>query len=112
VHRANQSRASPQAPAAHRIFRQGYDFLEDVGPDGPRLGLNFVSFQRDLGALQHLLHLPGWLGDVNFGGRADAGPGEPPALGFVSLAGGGLYAVAPRARPFPGAALFERAGTP
>lgn len=112
VHRANQSRASPQAPAAHRIFRQGYDFLEDVGPDGPRLGLNFVSFQRDLGALQHLLHLPGWLGDVNFGGRTDAGPGEPPALRFVSLAAGGLYAVAPRARPFPGAALFERAGTP
>lgn len=46
VHLANPSRASPHAPAAHRIFRQGYDFLEDVGPDGPRLGLNFVLSAR------------------------------------------------------------------
>ncbi len=107
VHRANQSRASPYAPASHRIFRQGYDFLDDAGPDGPRPGLNFVSFQRDLAALQHLLHLPGWLGDVNFGGRHDRGPGEPSALRFISLAAGGLYAVPPHARPFPGADLFE-----
>jgi deferrochelatase/peroxidase EfeB len=107
VHRANQSRASADAPAAHRIFRQGYDYLEDLGPDGPRLGLNFVSFQADLAALVHLLHLPGWLGDVNFGGRHERGPGEPPPLAFVALAAGGLYAVPPRARPFPGAGLFD-----
>jgi Dyp-type peroxidase family len=110
VHRANQSRASPHAPGAHRIFRQGYDFLEDIGPNGPQLGLNFVSFQRDLATLQHLLHLPGWLGDVNFGGRTDPERGEPPALAFVSLQAGGLYAVAPRARPFAGATLFDRGG--
>lgn len=106
VHRANQSRASPDAPAAHRMFRQGYEYLEDIGPGGPQLGLNFVSFQRDLAALQHLLHLPGWLGDVNFGGREDREAGEPPALRFISLAAGGLYAVPPRAGPFPGATLF------
>lgn len=99
VHRANQSRASPHAPAAHRIFRQGYDFLETIDAGGPRLGLNFVSFQRDLASLQHLLHLPGWLGDVNFGGPA-------PDLRFVTLAAGGVYAVPPRAEPYPGAALF------
>ena len=97
VHRANQNRASPEAPAALRIFRQGYDFLEAIGPDGPELGLNFVSFQSDLQTLQHVLHLPGWLGDSNFGGEA------PP---FISLLAGGLYAVPPRARPFPGAVLF------
>ena len=34
VHRANQSRASPEAPAALRIFRQGYDFLDAIGPGG------------------------------------------------------------------------------
>jgi len=98
VHRANQSRASPHAPGALRIFRQGYEFLEDIGPNGPRLGLNFVSFQRDLGTLQHLLHLPGWLGDANFGG--DPGPS------FITLLAGGLYAVPPRAEPFAGASLL------
>ena len=70
VHRANQNRASPEAPAALRIFRQGYDFLDAIGPDGPELGLNFVSFQSDLQTLQHVMHLPGWLADVNFGGPA------------------------------------------
>lgn len=108
AHRANQNRASPDAPAALRIFRQGYDFLESIGPDGPRLGLNFVSFQADLGTLQHLLHLPGWLGDVNFGGPTDPAPGDPRPPALVSLLAGGLYAVPPRGRPFPGAALFGR----
>ena len=27
---------SPDSPAALRIFRQGYDFLDAIGPDGPR----------------------------------------------------------------------------
>ena len=98
IHRANQSRASPHAPAALRIFRQGYDFLDAVGPGPPRVGLNFVSFQSSLGTLQHLLHLPGWLGDANFGGT--------PGPSFVTLQAGGLYAVPPRTRPFPGAGLF------
>lgn len=106
THRANQNRASPDAPAALRIYRQGYEFLESLGPDGPRLGLNFVSFQSDLGTIQHLLHLPGWFGDVNFGGPSDPGPGDPPSPKLLSLAAGGLYAVPPRARPFPGAILF------
>jgi Dyp-type peroxidase family len=97
VHRANQNRGSSDSPAALRIYRQGYDFIAGIGPDGPELGLNFVSFQADLQTLQYLLHLPGWLGDSNFGGDA------PP---FVSLVAGGLYAVPPRARPFPGASLL------
>jgi deferrochelatase/peroxidase EfeB len=106
IHRANQNRASPYAPAGWRIFRQGYDFLESLGPDGPVLGLNFVSFQADLGALHHILHLPGWLADVNFGGPTDAGPGDPPSPTLISLLAAGLYAVPPRGDPFPGAALF------
>ncbi|HMJ35212.1 MAG TPA: hypothetical protein VK501_14975 [Baekduia sp.] len=100
IHRANQSRASPSAPGALRIFRQGYDFLDTLGPGGPELGLNFISFQSDLATLQHLLHLPEWLGDVNFGGP----PGSP---SFVTLADGGFYAVPPRGRPFAGADLFR-----
>ncbi len=102
VHRANQLRGSPSAAAALRIFRQGYEFLDDIDGD-PRLGLNFVSFQRDLGILQHLLHLPGWLGDVNFGGSSD-GSGE--ATTILRVAAGGFYAVPPVEQPFPGASLF------
>lgn len=106
VHRANQNRASGSAAGGLRMFRQGYEFLDGLGPDGPLVGLTFVSFQRELSTVQHLLHLPGWLGDVNFGGRTRPGPGEPPAVRFVSVVAGGLYAVPPRAAPFPGARLF------
>jgi len=107
VHRANQNRGSSDAPAALRIFRQGYDFLEAIGPDGPELGLNFVSFQSDLQTLQHIMHLPGWLADVNFGGPAEPEPGDPPSPPLITLLAGGLYAAPPRARPFPGAGLFD-----
>ena len=106
LHRANQSRASPHATAAWRMFRQGYDFLESIGPGGPLLGLNFVSFQADLAALQHVLHLPGWLADVNFGGPARPGPGDPPSPALLSLIAGAVFAVPPVAEPFPGAELF------
>jgi deferrochelatase/peroxidase EfeB len=103
IHRANQSRASPDAPAALRIFRQGYDFVDAIGPDGPRLGLQFVSFQRDLRTIQQLLHLRGWLGDSNFGGASALNPRSD---ALISLISGGLYAVPARCEPFPGAALF------
>jgi deferrochelatase/peroxidase EfeB len=96
IHRVNQNRASPHASAGLRMFRQGYDFLAGFGPDGPELGLNFVSFQRDLAILTHILHLPGWLGDVNFGGETD--------VQLISVTAGGLYAVP--AMPYPGAELF------
>jgi deferrochelatase/peroxidase EfeB len=106
LHRANQNRGSASAPAGARIFRQGYEFLSAIGPDGPRLGLNFVSFQADLASLQHILQLPGWLGDVNFGGPTEPGPGEPDPLQLITLEAGGFYAVPPQAEPFPGAELF------
>jgi len=106
IHRANQSRASPHAPAAWRIFRQGYDFLESIDSDGPMLGLNFVSFQASLASLQHILHLPGWLADVNFGGSARPAAGEPGVPTFVTVLDGGFYAVPPVAGAFPGASLF------
>ncbi len=44
------------------------------------------------------MHLPGWLGDADFGGD------EPP---FTSVLAGGLYAVPPVESPFPGAGLFD-----
>jgi deferrochelatase/peroxidase EfeB len=104
IARANQTRASPSAPGAFRIFRQGYDFLESLDAAGADLGLNFVSFQRDLRVLQQLLHLPGWLGDANFGGR-----GEETSMPLLSVCAGGFYAVPRRARPFAGAELFRDA---
>jgi deferrochelatase/peroxidase EfeB len=110
THRANQNRASPHAPAGLRIFRQGFDFLDGIGLDGPRLGLNFVSFQRDLAIIHHVMHLPGWLGDVNFGGPATPRAGEPAPPQLLELVAGGLYAVPPRSDPFPGAALFAELG--
>jgi deferrochelatase/peroxidase EfeB len=107
IHRANQNRVSPDAPAGLRMFRQGYDFLESVGPGEPALGLNFVSFQCDLRVLHHVLHLPGWLADANFGGPASPGRGDPPSPALLELVTGGLYAVPPRDRPFAGAGMFD-----
>jgi deferrochelatase/peroxidase EfeB len=100
IARANQTRASPLASGAWRIFRQGYDFFESVGEE-MRVGLNFVSFQRDLRVLQQILHQPDWLGDANFGGTALAT--DTP---LISVAAGGLYAIPPRGKPFPGAEIF------
>ncbi len=106
IHRANQNRASPGSRGGLRMFRQGYDFLDGFRDGRPVLGLNFVSFQRDLRSFQHVLHLPGWLGDVNFGGPAPAPTGDPPAPTLIELLAGGFYAVPPRAEPFPGSKLF------
>lgn len=107
IHRANQNRAEPTTPAAHRIFRQGYEYLESIGPDGPRLGLNFVSFQRDLEHLRQILGLRSWLGEVNFGGPAEPEQGQPRPIQLIGVRAGGLYAVPPRESPFPGARLFR-----
>lgn len=110
VHRANQNRSEPSSSAAHRIFRQGYEYLEDIGPKGPRLGLNFVSFQRDLEHLRQILTIGSWLGGVNFGGAAaESGIGGPDPIQLISLRAGGFYAVPPRAEPFPGVTLLDGA---
>jgi deferrochelatase/peroxidase EfeB len=108
IHRANQARAAGGTPAGERIFRQGYEYLEGIGPDGLRLGLNFVSFQSGLQRLQQVLGLSGWLGDVNFGGPTDPRAGDPRPPALLTLRAGGFYAVPPRGDPFPGAALFEQ----
>jgi deferrochelatase/peroxidase EfeB len=107
IHRVNQNRGAGSSRAGHRIFRQGYEYLEDLGPSGPRLGLNFVSFQNDLEQIQQVLGLEGWLGDVNFGGPTSPQAGEPQPPDLMALRAGGFYAVPPSESPFPGASLFE-----
>lgn len=100
LHRANQHRGSPYAKAALRIFRQGYEFLDQLS-GAPSLGLNFVSFQRDLATIHHLLHLPGWLGDVDLGGQphcAQTGPANHGERSFATVESGGLYALSPSRR--------------
>jgi deferrochelatase/peroxidase EfeB len=107
IHRANLNRSEPRQPASNRLYRQGYEFLDPL-PDGDiRPGLNFVSFQRDLGFVQDILRRGSWLGDVNFGGPVNPQPGEPAPVVLMSLVAGGFYAVPPRDEPFPGAALFD-----
>lgn len=107
THRSNQNKGSGVTRAAHRIFRQGYEYLDSIGPEGTCLGLNFVSFQSDLQHVQQILGLKGWLGDANFGGRAGGADGTGPrSVALATLCAGGFYAVPPRDVPFPGARLF------
>jgi len=104
--RGNQARAAGGTPAGERIFRQGYEYIEGIDVGGPRLGLNFVSFQNDIRRLHQILSLNGWLGDVNFGGPSKPADGDPRSPMLLTLCAGGFYAVPPRSDPFPGAALF------
>jgi hypothetical protein len=113
MYRANLNRQDPpEQDQSNRIFRQGYEFVEWLGNERLRVGLNFVSFQRSLARLERILHLPGWLGDASFGGTPDAAPapvGGVPPLRIVSVIGGGFYAVPPlpaAGQPFPGAEIF------
>ena len=107
IHRANPNRGEPGRRDSNRILRQGYEFVEMLESGRLRLGLNFVSFQSDLSSLTNILVTPGWLGNANFGGPADARPGAPqPVRDLVRVIAGGYYAVPPDAMPFPGANAF------
>jgi Dyp-type peroxidase family len=106
IHRSNLIRGRPDTDGNNRVFRQGYEFLEALPEGGFRLGLNFVSFQRDLRRLKSILGLKSWLGDANFGGPHDPQPGEPVPLELMSVTAGGYYAVPPKSEPFPGAEIF------
>lgn len=106
IHRSNHNRGAPNTDANNRIFRQGYEFLESPREGELSLGLNFVSFQRDLRRLKNSLRLPDWLGDVNFGGQVSPKPGEPAPIKLISAITGGFYAVPPKEEPFPGAEIM------
>lgn len=109
IFRSNLNRGSASQPANNRIYRQGYEFLEALPVDAGdiRLGLNFVSFQRDTEFVENILTTERWLQDVNFGGRANAAPPDPQAIALMRLMAAAYFAVPPKADPFPGAALFD-----
>jgi deferrochelatase/peroxidase EfeB len=100
-------------PQNHRIYRQGYPFLEpQSSPPGFRAGLNFVSFQSAPETLLGMFGQAGWLANTNFGGV----DGEGPAL--LSARAAGVFLVPPRvvAQPpgererFPGERALSGSG--
>lgn len=109
IHRANFNRGDDDQPSNNRIFRQGYEFLDAVPSGGISLGLNFVSFRRDVSAIRNILSIGDWMGGVNFGGvtNSDSTIGEPPPVPLMSLLAGGFFAIPPTEEPFPGASLFS-----
>lgn len=108
IRRSNFNRGAADDDKNNRIFRQGYEFLESFEHGQPRLGLNFVSFQRRLSRLTHILNDPFWMGDANFGGL-EHGRGVLASVPLFSVLAGGYYAVPSKGRPFPGAQLFGHA---
>jgi deferrochelatase/peroxidase EfeB len=124
MHRANQNRDShpdafiPGTPIPeedNRIFRQGFEFLEQLPGGLLRLGVNFVSFQGRLSRVNTILSRETWLGDVNFGGPpfvVPAAPTDAPKpIVFVEMIAGGYYAVPPKSEHdpkfFPGVSIFS-----
>ena len=114
MHRANpnrdpRDRNDPILEEDNRIFRQGYEFLEQLHDGRLRLGINFVSFQGRLSRVRNMLSKDGWLGDVNFGGCPFTEPDAPGPIVFVEMIAGGYYAVPPKGGDrdsFPGLSLF------
>ncbi len=107
VQRANHHQSPPSDSSSLRIFRQGYEFLEnqDKAP-GFRAGLNFVSFQDTPQRLLRMLTQEGWLGGVNFGGESK---NQLPGMDrFVSVRAGGIFLVPPVVddEPFPGSSIL------
>lgn len=90
-----------------RVFRQGYEFLEQTeSAPGFRAGLNFVSFQDTPERLFRIMTQEGWLGRTNFGGDPDQ-----PLAGMSRLLttrAAGVYLVPPvvGTEIFPGSSVF------
>jgi deferrochelatase/peroxidase EfeB len=116
IMRANRNRDDdPAFPNSSRVFRQGYEFLEQINEEpGFRWGLNFVSFQDTPARLFRMLTQPGWLGNTNFGGNPNSpedGVSGRPLPGMerlLSVRAAGIYLVPPlsETEKFPGSVLF------
>lgn len=106
VQRANHHRLPHYNVDSRRIYRQGFEFLDDT--DGELdVGLNFVSFQDDPDRTFFILTQKDWLGGVNFGG--DPRYQNPEEKSLMSVTAAGNFYVPPmlRGEAFPGSMFFE-----
>lgn len=107
VHRANHHQDTGDKVNSLRIFRQGYEFLEDIPePPGFRPGLHFVSFQDTPERVFRILDTDTWLGGVNFAGyEEDMLPGMER---FLDAHAAGVWFIPPQKtnEAFPGEELF------
>lgn len=107
VQRVNHHRQDFDARDSLRIFRQGYEFLEQTeSAPGFRVGLNFVSFQDTPERLFRILTQEGWLGRTNFGG--DPALPLPGTDRLLTTRAAGVFFVPPviSGEVFPGSSIF------
>jgi len=107
VQRVNQHITPPDDRNSLRIFRQGYEFLEQSeSVPGFRAGLNFVSFQDSPERLFRIMTQPGWLGRTNFGGDPDQP--LPGMSRLLTTRAAGVYLIPPvvGTEIFPGSSVF------
>ena len=108
VQRANHHRAPVFKPDSRRIYRQGFEFLEEEEiSDVTKIGLNFVSFQDDPDRTLFILTHPDWLGNLSFGGDPNSQGNGLDRL--VTARAAGTFFVPPvhGNSPFPGAEMFS-----
>jgi deferrochelatase/peroxidase EfeB len=94
-----------------KIYRQGYQFFDPNQHErGFRVGLNFVAFQKDPGAVLGMLTNAAWLGSTNFGGAEQNKNGS---MTLLHAHAAGIFFVPPRSEDgrFPGAETLSGAVT-
>lgn len=107
VQLANQHQFPISDPSSLRIFRQGYEFFDEIST-APYFdtGLNFVSFQDTPERMFKLLTQGSWLGGTQLGGDPSHRPPESEALLTVTAAGSYLIPPVRKEEEFPGSSLF------
>ena len=107
IYRSNLNRLGPAQDANNRIYRQGYEFVENEPDGGILQGLNFVAFHRRMRALTDILTQRFWMGNVNFGGVPTNDPNLTPPIQLMNLFHGAFYAIPPLSGDFPGSTLLD-----
>ncbi|WP_220471201.1 Dyp-type peroxidase domain-containing protein [Cohnella cholangitidis] len=96
-------------PSSLRIYRQGYEFFDEIPvPPYFEVGLNFVSFQDTPERVFKLLTQDSWLGGTNLGGDSTQLPNR--SLTMLTVEAASCYLVPPLRsdETFPGSRLFSK----
>jgi Dyp-type peroxidase family len=107
VQRANHHREPFFRVDSRRIYRQGFEYLDEYG-GRIDVGLNFISFQDDPDRTFFILTQPGWLGNVNFGGDPSTNSEWEANLLSVQMAGNYFVPPSTSGESFPGSSMFEQ----